>query len=445
MFQVADFCRIARLVERSADRCGPMRPDARVAAPPFFEPALGTSISRVECVSWLKWLSDDLWRLIATFSEDELVGILKLQRVNRQFRVLMRHPSVVSHLKLRFNCFLEKDQVEVACGRMRLMPIEFNYLDVGVRAASVGHVKRDSLKRWPHLRNLTLYNSIVPELDHSLDNFSLEWCKVKDPDNLKRMRCKKLEIHDKWWKYKTFNCGWISEITGLESLTLKKVYIENLDFIVKVRSLQTLRLSECAELRDVQGLFALKNLHSLTLEASAKLTEIKAIAGLSGLNELNLLECHNIPHFDVQEVLCKLFKLQRLAILHHKIEKLDFAQLKLTHLRLYDCIRLVSVCNLPPGLLFLNLEHCFRLEDFSELTKLIHLTQLNVSHTQIQTLPNLPSLRILNVQNCQALSDAGLLGVLPCLNLERVHVENCDNLSDDFDVSCLLASNARRF
>ena len=73
------------------------------------------------------WLSDDLWRLIATFSEDELVGILKLQRVNRQFRVLMRHPSVVSHLKLRFNCFTkEKGQVEVACGRMRFMPIEFN-------------------------------------------------------------------------------------------------------------------------------------------------------------------------------------------------------------------------------------------------------------------------------------------------------------------------------
>ena len=384
------------------------------------------------------WLSDDLWRLIATFSEDKLVGILKLQRVNRQFRVLMRHPSVVSHLKLRFNCLTEKGQVEVACGRMRFMPIEFNYFDVGVRAASVGNVKKNSLKRWPHLRNLTLYNSIVPELDHSLDSFSLEWCKVKDPNNLKHLRCKTLEIHDMlpWKNRAVFKCGWISEITGLESLTLKQVYIENLDFMLPLKSLQTLRLSECVKLRDIRGVFALKNLHSLTLAASAKLTEIKAIAGLSGLNELNLLECHDIPQYDVQEVLCKLPKLQRLAILHHKIETLDFARMNLTCLYLYDCMRLVTVCNLPPGLLFLNLEHCFRLENFSELSKLANLTQLNVSHTQIRTLPHLPSLRILNVQNCEVLSDAGLLSVLPCLNLERVHVENCDNLSDNFDVSC---------
>ena len=83
-------------------------------------------------------LPDDLWRVIATFSEDELQGILRLRLVNKQFAKFMKHPSVVWRLHLNFSYHRGSISVMVSDGCYRSMAHDgLGPLTAGVRNATI--------------------------------------------------------------------------------------------------------------------------------------------------------------------------------------------------------------------------------------------------------------------------------------------------------------------
>lgn len=371
-------------------------------------------------------LPDDLWRVIATFSEDELLGMVRLRLVNKQFARLMRHPSVVSHLHFNFT-FLRKVPLVVVDETHSVPHDCLGSLTAGVRSASVHNANSVQSFAWlNNLKRLHLYHSSLDRLPFSLETLSLNWCHinhdVKFPDAL----CKKFHIN----YCSSFDMNRVSHMTWLESLKLKDAgTISSLHFAQPLTSLHELCVSQCHSLVDVSTLTCLAGLKKLTLEDCPQLMDIESLVSLTNLTELKLLECHRVK--DVQRIVDRLPKLQRLSILHHRLEKLTIAQLlNLTFLCLYDCIRLVDLRELPLGIIDLNLEHCYRLADFSELARLVHLQDLNAESTSISFLPKLPSLQILNVSNCDDLTDDGLLGVLPCPDLRSVLMHNCEMLSD---------------
>jgi hypothetical protein len=371
-------------------------------------------------------LPDDLWRVIATFSEDELLGMVRLRLVTKQFARLMRHPSVVSHLHFNFT-FLRKVPLVVVDETHSVPHDCLGSLTAGVRSASVHNANSVQSFAWlNNLKRLHLYHSSLDRLPFSLETLSLNWCHinhdVKFPDAL----CKKFHIN----YCSSFDMNRVSHMTWLQSLKLKDAgTISSLHFAQPLTSLHELCVSQCRSLVDVSAFLSLRGLKKLTLEDCPQLMDIESLASLTNLDELKLLECHEAK--DVQRIVDRLPKLQRLSILHHRLEMLTLAQLpNLTFLCLYDCIRLVDLRELPLGIIDLNLENCYRLADFSELAKLVHLQELNMWHTMISALPNLPSLRTLNVNNCDDLTDDGLLSVRPCPNLHSVLMHNCELLSD---------------
>jgi hypothetical protein len=373
-------------------------------------------------------LPDDLWRVIATLSEDDLVGVLRLRLVNKQFARLMKHPSVISHLHFNFAFHREVPLVMVSdvCFHRAMPPDWLGPLTVGVRRASIHNVDPDqSFKILNNLRHLTVYHSTLGDLPGFLETLSLYGCHVNPDVNLRH--CKTLEIN----YCASFDFNRVSDIVWLESLKLKEDPICNLSFAKPLSSLRELHVSQCRPLVDVSAIMGLLSLQALWFEYCPLLVDIDALFQLSNLTQLSLLECHAIKPQDVQRAVDRLPMLSQLAILHHELKELALGNLPhLICLCLYDCIKLTDLHELPIGIIELNLEHCYTLTDFSELARLVHLQDANLWGTCIRFLPNLPSLQILNVNNCDNLTDGGLLSVLPCPNLHSVLAHNCELLSD---------------
>ena len=274
-------------------------------------------------------LPDDLWQVIATFSENALSGILRLRLVNKQFDRLMRHPSVLSHLQFEFKCNFKNPLVMVDGISYRMIQDSFFPLTGGVRRASVHDA--DSVQRFAWLNNLkhlNLYYSSFDCLPFSLETLSLNWCHVNQDVKFPDALCKKLYIS----YCSPFDINRVSNMTWLESLTLKADgTISSLDFAQRLTSLHELCVSQCRSLVDVSALTCLHGLKKLTLEDCPQLMDIESFTHLTNLTELKLLECHQAK--DVQRIVEQLPKLKRLSILHHGLEKLTLAQLpNLTYL-----------------------------------------------------------------------------------------------------------------
>ena len=377
-------------------------------------------------------LPDDLWRVIVTFSEEDLLGLLRLRLVNKQFNHAMKHPSVVSDMHFNFTFHRKVASCIVSDVRSRTMPHDWlGPLTVGVRRASIHNAEPfQSLAMLSNLQHLTLFHSCIGSLPMELETISLNWCYTNHGAEFQRALCKTLEIN--YGAY--FDFDLVSHMVWLENLKLKDAPISNLNFAQTLESLRSLCVSECRQLENVSAVKSLLSLQTLQLQYCPQLVDIDSLVQLTSLTELSLLECHNIKSQDVQSVVNRLPKLTHLWILHHGLKELTLANLpNLTHLCLYDCIELIDLREWPIGLLELNLENCYRLADFSELTRLFHLRDLNLESTSISVLPNLPLLRDLNVNNCDNLTDDGLLGVLPCADLRSVFMHNCELLSDHIE------------
>ena len=296
---------------------------------------------------------------------------------------------------------------------------------------------RDSLQSWTNiltnLQHLKLYHTVLTELPFHLDTLSLHWCHVHPHVEF---HCKILHVN-----YCTlFDVNRLSQMTWLENVKLNGITIYNLEFAKHLEGLRGLFVSRCRSLADVSDLQSLIGLQSLTLEYCPQLVSIESVSHLTNLTELDLLECHRIKTQHVQLVVDRLPKLKHLSILHHTLQKLTLSKVPdLTYLCLYDCVELTDLCELPAAIIELNLENCSELTDFSDLARLVHLQELNLWGTKISALPNLASLRMLNVAKCCQLTDRGLLSVLPCPNLHSVLMYNCDLLSDRVG-DCLTAS-----
>jgi Leucine-rich repeat (LRR) protein len=308
-------------------------------------------------------------------------------------------------------------------------------LTAGVRNATIHN--GDSLQSWTNiltnLQHLKLYHTVLTELPFHLDTLSLHWCHVHPHVEF---HCKILHVNS----CTLFDVNRLSHMTWLENLKLNGITIYSLEFAKHLEGLHGLLVSRCRSLADVSDLQRLIGLQTLTLEYCPQLINIESVSHLTNLTELDLLECHQIKTQHVQLVVNRLPKLKHLSILHHTLTKLTLSKMPhLTYLCLYDCVELTDLRELPATIIELNLENCSELTDFSELARLVHLRDLNLWGTKISALPNLASLRMLNVAKCHHLTDCGLLSVLPCPNLHSVLMDNCDLLSDRVG-DCLTAS-----
>lgn len=385
----------------------------------------------------MQYVPDDLLRVVAIFSESDLLGMLRLRLVNRQFNRAMRHPSVVSHVLFTFIFHHPyTPSVQVKGDRYCLMPENgLGSLTTGVRHATIHDVTFGSdacvqrwFKTWCNLRTLKLYHSIVRELDlpSKLETLSLNWCWLLNP--LPHAACEILKASF----CDTFDYGCIAGMTGLKGLKLEQISVRDLDFVTPLAALHSLSLSECAQLTDISALAGLHGLEKLKLEYCPLLADIGSISSLTRLTVLKLLECHHIANADLQRVLDQLSSVNELSIRHHRITVLNLSKLpSLTCVRLYDCVDLADLRGLPAGLLELNLECCFRLRDFEVLMGLMDLRYLNLCDCRIAQLPKLPSLRELNVSHCDNLTDQGLTNVFPCPELRCLIMHDCEQVTTE--------------
>jgi len=383
----------------------------------------------------MQCVPDDLLRVVASFSEQDLLGILRLRLVNRQFSRAMRQPSAVSHLFFTFIFHHPRTPlVQVKGDRCCPMPADgLGSLATGVRHASIHDAAFGSdpwvqtwLKTWCNLRTLRLHHSLVHELQLSsrLETLSLNLCWVLGP--LPHTACQTLKVSF----CDSFDTGCVASMAGLKGLKLEQTGVQSIEFVSTLASLHSLSLSECSQLTDISGLASLHGLAKLKLEYCPLLSDIDSIASLVNLKVLKLLECHHCANSNLQHVLNQLSKLSELSIRHHRITSLNLSKLRnLTCLRLYDCVDLAELRGLPTGLIELNLECCFRLRDFAELDGLTELRYLNVCDCRIARLPKLPALHELNVSHCDNLTDDGLVNAFPCPHLRCLIMHDCEQVT----------------
>ena len=320
---------------------------------------------------------DDLWRVIASLSQDDLGGVLRLRLVNKRLNHAMKHPSVVSYLEFTFSHNRESALVRVN-GRYRPMPPdELGPLMAGVRRASINTINtwHSLAHQLYNLRHLELYHSALSRLPKSLDTLSLWWCRGRpDAD----FRCRNLNVASSPF----FDFNSLSRMTWLESLKLQRAKFSSLNFVKPLTGLRKLLVSRCHSLVDVKDVGSLINLQALTIDDCPLLVDIDSLSYLTNLTELNLLECDQITPQDVQRIVDRLPKLKRMSILHRTIQQLTLAKVpNLTCLRLSNCIELTDLCELPVGIIELDLHYCSKLTDFSELARLVNLREWDLRGT----------------------------------------------------------------
>lgn len=382
----------------------------------------------------MQCLPDDLLRVVVSFSADSLRSLWRLRLVNTQFGRALRHPCTVSRLPLTLMYHLPQTpfvMVDDECYR-RVPDHVLSWLATGAHYVSIydatpGCCVETRLKTWCNLRSLTLFHSIVNELELSstVEMLSLDWCCVPQQPRTTSCRILKVSFCD------TFDHGCIARMTELEGLKLERMGTEAIGFVEPLTMLHSMSMSDCEQLRDVSGLAGLYSLRKLKLEYCPRLSDIASVMRLTQLEVLKLLECHSIPNQDLQRAIDQLPNLNQLWIRHHTISSLHLSKLpNLTCVRLFDCLELVDLRGLPPSLLELNLDCCVGLRDFSELPALVDLRDLNVSDCQLSELPKLPALRELNVSHCDQLSDSGLLNVFPCPQLRCLIMRDCARVTE---------------
>jgi Leucine-rich repeat (LRR) protein len=320
---------------------------------------------------------DDLWRAIAALSQDDLGGVLRMRLVNKQLNHAMKHPSVVSYLYFAFSHNQESPLVRVN-GCFRPMPPEgLGPLMAGVRRALINstYTWQSLAHKLSNLRHLELYHSALSGLANSLETLSLWSCRGRPDADFRRRNLNVASCP-------FFDFNSLSRMTWLESLDLQRAKFSSLNFVKPLAALRRLLVSRCHSLVDVNDLRSLTNLQALTIKDCPMLVDIDSLSYLTNLTELNLLQCHQIKPQDVQLIVDRLPKLKRMSILHHTIQQLTLAKVpNLTFLHMSNCIELTDLCELPVGIVELDLHNCSKLTDFSELARLVNLREWDLSGT----------------------------------------------------------------
>jgi internalin A len=208
----------------------------------------------------------------------------------------------------------------------------------------------------------------------------------------------------------------------LESLDLSGcTRLRNLDGLAGLTALQRLNLSQCPELRDLGALAQLTALQQLDLGWCVELPDLDALGGLTALQQLNLSGCLELRDLGA---LAGLTALQDLNLSQCR-ELRDLGALaRLTALQQLD----LSWCGELPdldalggltSLQQLNLSWCRKLQDIGALAGLTALKQLDLRQCpelrDLGALAGLTALQQLNLSSCRELRDLGALAGLTAL------------------------------
>ena len=222
-----------------------------------------------------------------------------------------------------------------------------------------------------------------------------------------------------------------NDLIALQSLDLTRCdRLQNLQPLAKLATLRNLHLNGCWQLQDLQPLAGLTALQNLSLSWCRQLQDLQPLAGLTELQSLALNGCMQIQ--DLQP-LSGLTGLQRLQLSQHG-QLRDLQPLAgltaLQSLHLSGCGQLQ---NLQPlvgltTLQNLNLSWCPRLQDLQPLTSLTALQSLDLSGCRqlqdLQPLAGLTALQSLDVSECGQLQDLGPLSGL--MALQRLNLSGCE-------------------
>ncbi|KAI9119725.1 hypothetical protein K1719_009114 [Acacia pycnantha] len=256
----------------------------------------------------------------------------------------------------------------------------------------------------------------------------------------------------------------VQDLANLRRLILQKCQnLRELPDFSKARSLESVDLSGCERLSDVHAsLLSLRSLISLDVTYCSDLRSLKSRIHLKSLRELEILNCKNLKEFSVSsEELTSLnltgtlieewspsigrcSKLRRLHLVDTKLDNVPILALSsLTFLEELSISNLQNIDNVSVRLLFdrlrslkaLSLIKCCNLTELPDnITQLSSLDQLDLKRcSDLTKLPfsmrHLPKLQYLKVEGCTALRSLPelppslrILVAADCTSLETVSV-----------------------
>ena len=175
-------------------------------------------------------------------------------------------------------------------------------------------------------------------------------------------------------------------------------------------SLQSLNLSDCNRIRDLEPVAGLTSLQSLNLFDCTQISDLGAVAGLTSLISLNLTLCKQIRDLEAVTGLTSL-------------QSLDLSWCQ----QISDLEALAGLVSLQS----LDLSGCMQIRNLAPLTKLTSLQSLDLSGCEqisdLEALAGLTSLQSLNLSYCQQISLEPLAGLV---SLQSLNLSWCTQISD---------------
>ena len=340
---------------------------------------------------------DDLWGLIFSMCTNSLEVWRLLQTVNQQFRRCALKARALSHLDV----FLPTASLIPRLGPT--LP--------GVHSLWLGHVEEDlplCLENLTGLRHLTL---ALPEGPDMLwrpradinDNRLSTVCNLKTLQTLKLDGC--LCVSD---------VTHLSRLTQLRELSLSHSQVSDLEPLTPL-PLTKLTLDNNSSLTDLSALAHMFTLHHLSLSRCDSLPD-KALKSLVGLKQLRTMDLSFCTSLTV-DGLCTLSDLTGLKELDFTDTRADdevlhvlCRSLELESLQLCGCdITDVGLRNLASqrSLRYLNLEGCQSISNLGPLEKLVSLLELDL-------------------YDCQDISDQSLVHLSGLVRLQKLDLRFTD-------------------
>ncbi|XP_059064175.1 disease resistance protein Roq1-like [Cryptomeria japonica] len=427
--------------------------------------------------------------------------------------------------KLKNKCLVEeledqkfrgqfKDLLEDSREENFVLRMHYHLRDLGREMADeLSHLRR--LWRSQHLQSLNLQSlSIIGgSLERLWQNneqepIALKELRIRSISELKELSLGLLSCLE---KFTIYNCWHLKSMTGITDLTkLVELNISKLSYLeklielnisgcekieelslVRLNCVEKIKISDCSDLKSVEGISNLRKLVELQIEKCPKLEEIsfvqlgflqnitisncqmlkslKGINDLAKLVELNISKCEELKELSLVQHSCleKLsisnsLNLQSVTVSHleklvelnvsgcEKMKKLSLVQLsRLEKIKISHCPGLKSVSGIYDlkKVVELQIEKCPKLEgvNFVQLRFLENITVFDYQKLKsLKGLNGLTKLVELNISKFQELEELNLVGhgcleklrIFNSLNLHSVTVSHLQKLIELNISSC---------
>ena len=403
-----------------------------------------------------------LMRLIGEYVVDSIGVLFTLLEIDDDWRKGLEHPTLVSHLRLRFSPGLltwlglftpgirsldfSEQVTDVQLEELSLLTAgcELNFSDccfiTGTGLSALRSATVHTLKL-PCCRSLS--DQGLMALAHCTSIRHLQLC------GCPRVTDKGVAVLSKFTRLEWLDLGGCSKISDvgtrslaplrhLQSLKLRHCHrLMDLSFLSEFHTLQMLDLSWCTSITDesILPLARLCGLRSLNLRGCYQLTDdgLQPLTALQ-LDVLNVSGCVNLTMTTIRmpATLQELYasgcdRLQTLEM----VEGLD----KLRKLHLDDCLKLDSLRPLmfATTLQLLDLVGCVGITDLDPLARLKSLVELRLTNcsaiTNLSALAPLSALRVLYVQGCD-IQDDSLQALSALTRLRELSLSGCGKITD---------------